>query len=91
MKNVVHAVHGVLHRLNVPDIADEEFDFVGGFRQLCLKLMAHIVLLFLVPGKNADLADIRIQEPVQHRVAEGAGAAGDHQSFVRENAHILLS
>jgi len=49
MKNVVHAVHGVLHGSEIPDIADEELDLPSRFRHFRLKLMAHVVLLLLVP------------------------------------------
>ena len=49
MKNVVHAVHGVLHGGQIPDIADEELDLPSRFRHFRLKLMAHVVLLLLVP------------------------------------------
>ena len=91
MEDVVHTVHGVLHGLDVPDVSNEEFDFIRRFRQLGLKFVAHIVLLFLVPGKNADFSDVRVQEAVQHRIAKGTGAAGNHQGFIGKNAHSLLS
>ena len=49
MKNVVHAVHGVLHGSQIPDVADEELDLPSRFRHFRLKLMAHVVLFLLVP------------------------------------------
>ena len=49
MKDVIHAVHGVLHGSKVTDVADEEFDLPRRFRHFRLELMAHVVLLFLVP------------------------------------------
>jgi hypothetical protein len=39
--------------------------------------VAHIVLLFLIPGENADLPNIGLQETIQHRIAEAARASGD--------------
>ena len=91
MENIVNPVHGVFHRLDVPDVTDEKLDLVGDFRHPRLKLVTHIVLLLLIPGKNADFTDIRVQKPIQHRIAEGAGTAGDHQGLVCKNTHILLS
>ena len=77
MEDVIHAVHGVLHRLNVPDISYVKLDLVAGLRILRLILMAHIILLLLITGENADLPDIRIQKTIQDGVAERTGATGD--------------
>ena len=49
MKDVIYAVHGVLHGSEIPDIADEELDLPSRFRHFRLKLMAHVVLFLLVP------------------------------------------
>ena len=49
MKDVIYAVHGVLHGSEIPDIADEELDLPRRFRHFRLELMAHVVLLLLVP------------------------------------------
>lgn len=64
MEDVIHAVHGISDRGQLPHIPEEEFYLIGGLWHLRLKFMAHIVLLFLVAGKNADLTDIGIQEAV---------------------------
>ena len=82
MKEVIHAVQGVFHAGHIPHVADIVLDLIG------LIAVAHIVLFLLIPTENADFLDIRIQEPVQHRAAEGAGAAGNHQSFAAEK-HII--
>ena len=82
MKYVVHPVHGVPYGLDVPDVPNPEFDLGGVFRVFDLELVAHIVLLFLVPGENANLADICLQKPIQYRVAEAPGPAGNHERFV---------
>ena len=58
VEDVVHAGHGVPHRLGVTYVSYVELDFFSGLRVLGLELMAHIVLLLLVPGEDADLADV---------------------------------
>ena len=77
VEDIVHAGHGVPHRLGVAHIAYVELDLLGGLRVLGLKLMAHIVLLFLIAGEDANLTDVGFQEVLQHGVAERAGATGD--------------
>ena len=47
-----------------------------------LVFVAHVVLLFLVPGENANFPDVRGQKAVQNRVTEGAGPARDEESIV---------
>ena len=42
----------------------------GLLRVLRLQLVAHVILFLLVPGENADLPDVGIQEMFQHSVAE---------------------
>ena len=78
VEDVVHAGHGVLDGLGVADIADIELDLLGGLRVPGLKLVAHIVLLLLVPGEDADLLQVRIQEVLQDGGTKGTGTAGDH-------------
>ena len=62
VKNVIYARHGVPDGLNIPDIADVEFDFARMIRIPGLQLVAHIVLFFLIPGKDADLTDVSRQK-----------------------------
>ena len=64
-------------RLQQTDTAYVKFDFIRHLRHFCLKLVAHIVLLFLVPRENADLADVRAQKTVEHGVAERTDSTGD--------------
>ncbi len=52
--------------------------------------MTHVVLLLLVSGENTDLADVRLQEAVQHRVPETSRSSGNEEYFVFENGHILV-
>ena len=70
--------------LQIPHIAYVKFDFVRHLRHSCLKLVAHIVLLLLVSAEHPDFPDIGTQKPIEHRIPEGTGTAGDHQSLVHE-------
>ena len=60
MEDIIHAVHGVLHRLEIPDVAYVKADLLGSLRHFCLELMPHVVLLLLIAGEDADLADVGI-------------------------------
>ena len=78
VEDVVHAGHGVLDGLGVADIADIELDLLGGLRVPGLKLVAHIILFLFVPGEDADLLQVRVQEVLQDGGTKGTGTAGDH-------------
>ena len=78
VEDVVHAGHGVLDGLGVADIADIELDLLGSLRVPGLKLVAHIILLLFVPGEDADLLQVRVQEVLQDGGTKGTGTAGDH-------------
>ena len=78
VEDVVHAGHGVLDGLGIPDIADIELDLLCSLRVPGLKLVAHIVLLLFVPGEDADLLQVRVQEVLQDGGTKGTGTAGDH-------------
>ena len=54
MEDVVNTGHCVTDGLGVADITDVELHLFGVLRVLGLKLMAHIVLLLLVTGEDAD-------------------------------------
>ena len=87
VEDVVHAGHGVLDGLGIPDIADIELDLLGGLRVPGLELVAHIVLLLFVPGEDADLLQVRVQEVLQDGGTKGTGTAGDHKGCVIECGH----
>ena len=78
VEDVVYAGHGVLDGLGVADIADIELDLLGGLRVPGLELVAHIILLLFVPGEDADLLQVRVQEVLQDGGTKGTGTAGDH-------------
>ena len=86
VENVVDAGHGVPDGLRVAHIADVELDLARVLRVLGLQLVAHIVLLLLVAGENADFADIGGEKMLEHGMAEAAGAAGDEQGLILKNA-----
>ena len=85
VEDVVHAGHHVPQALDVAHVADIKFDLLVILRIVGLQVVAHIVLLFLIAGEDADLADVGGQKMLEHRVAEAAGAAGDEQCLVVEN------
>ena len=89
VEHIVHANHGGLHGREVSHVANVKLDFPRRFRQLGLKFVAHIVLLLLVAGKDADLGNIGIQEAVQHGVAKDARTAGDEEGFVLKHKLCL--
>ena len=78
MKDVVGSWHSGAATLEAADIADVEFDLVGYFRVFGLILVAHIVLLFLVAGENADFFNVCLEETVKDCVSEATGTAGNH-------------
>ena len=78
VEDVVHAGHGVLDGLGVADITDIELDLLCGLRVPGLELVAHIILLLFVPGEDADLLQVRVQEVLQDGGTKGTGTAGDH-------------
>ena len=90
MEDVVYARHGVAHGLWVAHIADVELDLLGVLRVLRLQFVAHVILLLLVAGEDADLLEIGVQEVLEDRGTEGAGAAGDHEGGVGKCGHILF-
>ena len=55
VEDVVHAVHGVADALGVADVADEEAHLGRELGGPLLQAVAHVVLLLLVAGEDADL------------------------------------
>ena len=79
MEDVVHAAHRVAHGLGVAHVADEEPHLGGELGAPLLQPVAHVVLLLLVAGEDADLPEVRVDEVLEHGVAEAARAARDHE------------
>lgn len=88
MEYVVNAVHGIAHGADVAHIADIKLNLLGDFGHLCLKLVAHIVLLLFIARKDADLPDIRPEEPIQYGIAERPRPSGDKKCFVSEKCFV---
>ena len=64
-------------RLQQTDTAYVKFDFIRHLWHLCLKFVAHIILLLLIAGEYAYLSDVRAQKTVEHGVAERTDSTGD--------------
>ena len=77
VENVVDTGHGIADGLRVAHVTDVELDFARVLRVLGLQFVAHVVLLLLVAGEDADLADVGGEKMLEHGMAETAGAAGD--------------
>ena len=85
VENEVDAGHDIAERPRVAHIADVELDLLGVGGILGLQLVAHIVLLLLIAGEDADLTDVGGQEVLQHGIAEASRAAGDQEGLVFKN------
>ena len=83
-EHVVRPAHRHVNRAPVTHVADVELHLPGPLRVLRLEVVAHVVLLLLVAREDADLPDVRGQEPPQHGVPETARAACYQQDFLRE-------
>lgn len=93
MENVVHTVHRIANGLGVAHVADDEADLGGELGAALLQAVAHVVLLLLVSGEDADLLEVRVHEVLEHGVAEAARAARDHEGLAGEygaSAHFVL-
>ena len=90
MEHVIDALHGILEGALVAHVANIELDLAGHVGPLSLILVAHIVLLLLVAGEDANLADVGAQEAVQHGIPEAPCASGNEEDLVFENGHIIL-
>jgi len=53
-EHVIDPGHYVVHRLAVSDIADIELDLMRHLRAVSLEEVAHVILLFLIAGEDAD-------------------------------------
>ena len=84
VEHVVDTSHGVAHAPLVAHVAYVEADLAGVLGIDGLQPVAHVILLLLVAGEDADLAYAAIQEVLEHRGAEAAGAAGYHEGGARE-------
>ncbi len=82
VEDVVHAVHGVAHRLGVAHVPDEEANLAGQLGRPLLQAVAHVVLLLLVAREDADLREVGVHEVLEHGVSERSGTARDHQGLI---------
>ena len=89
VEDVVHSRHRAAAALQAPHVSDVELYLVRVLRHTCLVLVAHVVLLLLVPGEDADLRYVCLEEAVEDSIAETARPAGNHKGLTRENAHRM--
>jgi hypothetical protein len=61
MKHIVNPAHGRAHTVYITHVANVELE-LG-----MVVALAHVVLLFLIAAKDADLLQIRIQKSPQAR------------------------
>ena len=66
MEDVINAGHGIAHGLRVAHVADEELDLLRQLRHSGLQFMAHVILLLLITGEDADLTDVGIHEMLKN-------------------------
>ena len=90
MEDVVDAGHGIPDGLRVAHVADVELDLAGILRVVGLQLVAHVVLLLLIAGEDADFLEIRIQKVLQHGGAERTGTTSDHKGCVIKCRHFYF-
>ena len=88
VEDVVNTGHGVTDGLGIADIADVELHLLGSVRVLGLKLMAHIVLLLLVTGEDADFLQIGIQEVLQNGGTKRTSTTSNHKGCVIKCRHF---
>ena len=89
VKHKIHVIDGVADGGGIPHVPDEETELFGRLRHTDLQIVPHIVLFQLIAGKNPDFPDVRFQEPVEHRVSERSGSAGDEKRFSAEALHAI--
>ena len=84
MVNKINSTHSIQDRLEVTDIANIELELIA------LVLLAHVVLLLLIPAKDADFAQVRIKKATQDGISKRTCTARDEQDFVSEHLKIPL-
>ena len=91
MEDVINTGHSVTDGLRIADITDVELHLLGSLRVLGLKLMAHIILLLFVTGKDTDFLQIRVQEVFQNGRTKRTSTTSDHKGCVIKCRHFDFS
>ena len=89
VEDVVNARHSVADAAVVAHVAYIKFHLACCFRMCRLQVVAHVVLLLLIAGEDADFTNIGFQKMLQHCVAKGTSATSNHQSCSRKCGHLL--
>ena len=84
MENVIGAPQRIVHAVVLADITDVELQLVVPQPD------PHVLLLLLVTAEDADLGEVRLQEVLEHRIAERSGAPRDDQYLVFEHSVVPL-
>ena len=88
MEDVVNTGHSIADAAVVAHVTYVKFYFFCCIGMRCLQAVTHVVLFLFVTGEDADFTDIGLQKMLQHRVAKGTGATGNHQSCSRKCGHV---
>ena len=82
MEYVINAVHDRADRADIAHIADIKLYLISDLGHSHLKIVTHVVLLFLVAGKNSYLSDICFEKAIQNNIAERTRSSGYQQCFI---------
>ena len=83
MKDEIDAGHGRREAVGLADIADDELELGALVGQ------PHVLLFLLVPGENADLPDVGLEEAAEDGIAERPRSAGDEENLVFKHGRII--
>ena len=78
MENIVYTRHCIGNASWISDISHIKLDFLRCVRVLRLKLMPHIILLFLITAEDTNLSYICLQKMLQNGVPERTGTTCNH-------------
>jgi hypothetical protein len=85
VEDEIHPPDSLAHAVNVAHVTYVELELVVAVR------LPHVVLFFLIPGEDADLADVCVQEVLQYSVPERASASGNQKCLVLEQLVSLFA
>ncbi|MNN37949.1 hypothetical protein D3C81_1519190 [compost metagenome] len=83
VKNVIDATSGIQDALVITNITNIEL-------QLGARVMlTHVILLFFIPTKYANLGNIGIKKALQDSITKGPGTTGDQKRLILK--HNILT
>ena len=84
MDDIVRSCHGGAEGIRIPHIPQIKPELAPGGGEAGPAEVAHVILLFLVPGENANFPNIGFQKAGDDPIAKGTGPAGDQKDFSRK-------